>query len=132
MGQPQRFFAQDDLVVVLERYSLRVVMVGTVIDNDWVRTFELAAVRSQRSKVNSQWASDRLGRHALILIGGALLASGYAAVDGHLVGAPFAAVLVVGGFAFMHSGSRPAAHTISEAAYPKSCACTGIHHPHIC
>ena len=42
MLRPQRFFAQDDLVVVLGRYTLRVVMTGTVIDNDWVRTFELA------------------------------------------------------------------------------------------
>jgi ketosteroid isomerase-like protein len=42
MLRPQRFFAQDDLVVVLGRYTLRVVMTRTVIDNDWVRTFELA------------------------------------------------------------------------------------------
>jgi ketosteroid isomerase-like protein len=42
MLRPQRFFAQDDLVVVLGRYTLRVVMTGTVIDNDRVRTFELA------------------------------------------------------------------------------------------
>jgi predicted MFS family arabinose efflux permease len=50
-------------------------------------------------------ASDRLGRHTLILIGGALLASGYTAgaLDRHLAGAALAAVLVAGGFAFMHS-----------------------------
>jgi predicted MFS family arabinose efflux permease len=50
-------------------------------------------------------ASDGLGRHALILIGGALLASGYAAgaLDLRLAGAALAAVLVAGGFAFMHS-----------------------------
>jgi uncharacterized protein len=40
--RPQRFFAQDDLLVLLGRYTLRVVMTGTVIDSDWVRTFELA------------------------------------------------------------------------------------------
>ena len=67
-----------------------------------------------------------------MLIGGALLASRYAAVDHHLVGAPFGAVLLAGGFAFMHSDSGPAVQTISEAAYPKSVACTDIHHPHIC
>ena len=50
-------------------------------------------------------AADRLGRHALILVGGALLASGYAAgaLDLRLFGAALAAVLVAGGFAFMHS-----------------------------
>lgn len=50
-------------------------------------------------------ASDRLGRHALILVGGALLAAGYAvgALDLRLAGAAVAAVLVGGGFAFMHS-----------------------------
>ena len=50
-------------------------------------------------------ASDRLGRHALILVGGALLATGYAAgaLDLRLAGAALAAVLVAGGFAFMHS-----------------------------
>jgi len=40
--RPQRFFAQDDLVVVLVRYTLRVVKSGTVIYNDWVRAFERA------------------------------------------------------------------------------------------
>jgi predicted MFS family arabinose efflux permease len=50
-------------------------------------------------------ASDGLGRYALILIGGVLLASGYTsgALDRHLAGAVLAAVLVAGGFAFMHS-----------------------------
>lgn len=50
-------------------------------------------------------AADRLDRHALILIGGALLASGYTAgaLDLRLFGAALAAVLVAGGFAFMHS-----------------------------
>jgi len=50
-------------------------------------------------------AADRLDRHALILIGGAFLASGYAAgaLDLRLLGAALAAVLVAGGFAFMHS-----------------------------
>ena len=40
--EPQRFFAQDDMVVVLGRYTLRVVKTGKVIDNDWVHTFEVA------------------------------------------------------------------------------------------
>jgi predicted MFS family arabinose efflux permease len=50
-------------------------------------------------------AADRLGRYALILIGGALLALGYAsgAIDRNLLGTALAAVLVGGGFAFMHS-----------------------------
>src|SRR5215212_7755906 len=39
--EPQRFFAQDDMVVVLGQYTLRVVKTGNVIDNDWVHTFEL-------------------------------------------------------------------------------------------
>ena len=49
--------------------------------------------------------SDRLDRYALILIGGALLALGYAAgaLDRHLPGTALAAILVGGGFAFMHS-----------------------------
>jgi predicted MFS family arabinose efflux permease len=49
--------------------------------------------------------SDKLGRYALILIGGALLALGYAsgALDRNLSGTALAAVLVGGGFAFMHS-----------------------------
>ena len=49
--------------------------------------------------------ADRLGRYALILIGGALLTLGYAAgaLDRNLLGTALAAVLVGGGFAFMHS-----------------------------
>ncbi len=50
-------------------------------------------------------AADGLGRYALILIGGALLALGYAAgaLDLHLPGTALAAIFVGGGFAFMHS-----------------------------
>ena len=50
-------------------------------------------------------ATDRLGRHTLILIGGAFLASGYTAgaLNRHLAGVALAAILVAGGFAFMHS-----------------------------
>ena len=49
--------------------------------------------------------ADRLGRYALILIGGALLTLGYTAgaLDRNLLGTALAAVLVGGGFAFMHS-----------------------------
>jgi predicted MFS family arabinose efflux permease len=49
--------------------------------------------------------SGRLGAAALILIGGGMLAVGYAsgAVGHSLVGVGVAAVLVGGGFAFMHS-----------------------------
>ena len=49
--------------------------------------------------------SDRLGAAALILIGGGMLALGYAAgaLGLSLVGVGIAAVLVSGGFAFMHS-----------------------------
>src|ERR687893_335258 len=49
--------------------------------------------------------ADRLDRYALILIGGALLTLGYAAgaLDRNLLGTALAAVLVGGGFAFMHS-----------------------------
>ena len=49
--------------------------------------------------------SDRLGAAALILIGGGMLALGYAsgALGQSLVGVGIAAVLVGGGFAFMHS-----------------------------
>src|SRR5215207_543269 len=47
--------------------------------------------------------ADRLGRYALILIGGALLTLGYTAgaLDRNLLGTALAAVLVGGGFAFM-------------------------------
>ena len=49
--------------------------------------------------------ADRLDRYALILIGGALLTLGYTAgaLDRNLLGTALAAVLVGGGFAFMHS-----------------------------
>ncbi len=49
--------------------------------------------------------SNRLGAAALILIGGGMLALGYAsgALGQSLVGVGIAAVLVGGGFAFMHS-----------------------------
>jgi predicted MFS family arabinose efflux permease len=49
--------------------------------------------------------ADKVGRYALILIGGALLALGYAsgALERNLAGTALAAVLVGGGFAFMHS-----------------------------
>jgi predicted MFS family arabinose efflux permease len=52
-----------------------------------------------------KWASDGLPGYVLILIGGVLLASGYTAgaLNRHLAGAALAAVLVAGGFAFMHS-----------------------------
>lgn len=50
-------------------------------------------------------AADGLGRHTLVLIGGALLALGYAAgaLDLRLPGTALAAIFVGGGFAFMHS-----------------------------
>ena len=49
--------------------------------------------------------ADKLDSYALILIGGALLALGYTAgaLDRNLLGTALAAVLVGGGFAFMHS-----------------------------
>jgi predicted MFS family arabinose efflux permease len=52
-----------------------------------------------------KWASDGLPGYVLILIGGVLLVSGYTvgALNRHLAGAALAAVLVAGGFAFMHS-----------------------------
>jgi uncharacterized protein len=39
--EPQTFFAQDDMVVVLGRYAFRVVGTGNAVDNDWVHTFKL-------------------------------------------------------------------------------------------
>jgi uncharacterized protein len=39
--EPQKIFAQDDIVVVLGRYALRVVGTGNAIDNDWIHTFKL-------------------------------------------------------------------------------------------
>jgi hypothetical protein len=52
-------------------------------------------------------ASDGLDRYTLRLIGTVLLASGHTAgaLNPHLAGAVLAAVLVAGGFAFMHSES---------------------------
>ena len=49
--------------------------------------------------------ADGLGRYALILVGGTLLALGYVAgaLDRYLLGTALAAILVGGGFAFMHS-----------------------------
>jgi len=49
--------------------------------------------------------SDYVEPHALLFMGGALLAAGYAAgaVEQNLVGISLAAVFVGGGFAFMHS-----------------------------
>ncbi len=49
--------------------------------------------------------SERLGKHILLLIGGALLALGYAAgaLEQNIIGISLAACLVGGGFAFMHS-----------------------------
>jgi predicted MFS family arabinose efflux permease len=49
--------------------------------------------------------ADALGRSALLVIGGALLALGYAAgaLERNLLGTALAAMLVGGGFAFMHS-----------------------------
>ena len=37
--EPRRFFAHDDMVVVLGHYTLSVVKTGKVVDNDWVHTF---------------------------------------------------------------------------------------------
>jgi MFS family permease len=62
--------------------------------------------------------SNRLGAAALILIGGGMLALGYAwSAAGHsLVGVGIAAVLVGGGFAFMHSTLQTwATEVVSEA-----------------
>ena len=49
--------------------------------------------------------SDRAGAHVLLIMGGALLAAGYAAgaLGQNLIGISLAAVFVGGGFAFMHS-----------------------------
>ena len=40
--EPQKFFAHEDMVVVLGHYTLSVVKTGKVIDNDWVHTFEFS------------------------------------------------------------------------------------------
>jgi ketosteroid isomerase-like protein len=39
--EPQKFFADDDMVV-LGRYTFNVVKTGKVVDNDFVHAFELA------------------------------------------------------------------------------------------
>jgi len=62
--------------------------------------------------------SNRLGAAAIILIGGGMLALGYAssAVEHSLVGVGIAAVLVGGGFAFVHSTLQTwATEVVSEA-----------------
>ena len=38
---PQHFFADGDMVVVLGHYTLTVVKTGKVIDNDWVHSFTI-------------------------------------------------------------------------------------------
>jgi uncharacterized protein len=40
--EPRKFFANDELVVVLGHYTFSVVKTGKVVDNDFVHTFELA------------------------------------------------------------------------------------------
>jgi uncharacterized protein len=40
--EPRKFFANDDMVVVLGHYTFSVVNTGKVVDNDFVHTFELA------------------------------------------------------------------------------------------
>jgi len=40
--EPQKFFANDGMVVVLGHYTFSVVKTGKVVDNDFVHTFELA------------------------------------------------------------------------------------------
>jgi len=40
--EPQKFFAEDDMVVVLGHYTFNVVKTGKVVDNDFVHTFQLA------------------------------------------------------------------------------------------
>ena len=40
--EPQKFFADDDMVVVLGHYTFSVVKSGKVVDNDFVHTFRLA------------------------------------------------------------------------------------------
>ncbi len=39
--EPQRFFADEDMVVVLGHYTFSVVKTGKVVDNDFVHTFRL-------------------------------------------------------------------------------------------
>ena len=40
--EPRKFFANDDMVVVLGHYTFSVVKTGKVVDNDFVHTFRLA------------------------------------------------------------------------------------------
>ena len=40
--EPQKFFAQDDMVVVLGHYTFGVKSTGGVIDGDWVHAFTLS------------------------------------------------------------------------------------------
>jgi ketosteroid isomerase-like protein len=40
--EPQKFFADGDMVVVLGHYTFSVRSTGKVVDNDFVRTFRLA------------------------------------------------------------------------------------------
>ena len=42
---PQHFFADGDMVVVLGHYTLKVVKTGKVIDNDWVHSFTITGGR---------------------------------------------------------------------------------------
>jgi len=39
--EPQRFFAQEDMVVVLGHYSFRVESTGKAVNTDWVHAFTL-------------------------------------------------------------------------------------------
>jgi uncharacterized protein len=39
--EPQTFFAQEDMVVVLGRYALRVKSTGNAVETDWVHAFTL-------------------------------------------------------------------------------------------
>ena len=43
--EPQKFFADDDMVVVLGHYTFNVVKTGKVVDNDFVHAFGLAGGR---------------------------------------------------------------------------------------
>jgi ketosteroid isomerase-like protein len=39
--EPQKFLAQEDMVVVLGHYAFRVKSTGKAVDNDWVHAFTL-------------------------------------------------------------------------------------------
>jgi ketosteroid isomerase-like protein len=43
--EPQKFFAEDNMVVVLGHYTFNVVKTGRVVDNDFVHAFGLAGGR---------------------------------------------------------------------------------------